>query len=231
MLDSRVGEPGGFVGELARYITPFRRRLGHWLTPATAMMPLLTDPARRRCIFSLANPGWVNSFTLHFSGDAAADGFPPTYTTNLFQGGSFDSRYNLNRTRLIPFPVAAESIRKVELSFILSGHYDMEFRPSTHTFTVNGVPFRVSSEGIAGTDMGCTANLRQGRAQPNEHGTWYTGRNFWCNGADVPVHRFDVTTAVAKVAPVNVTYHALGPGGTAPGGGEMVLSSVLAWSV
>ena len=90
--------------------------------------------------------------------------------------------------------------------------------------------------GVAATELGCTKHVRQGRVQPNEHGTWYTGRNFWCNGADVPVHRFDVTAAVAKSAPapVNVTYTASGPGGKAPGkqgGGNIVLSSVLAWSV
>lgn len=200
------------------------------MTPATAMMPLLTDPAKRKCIFSLANPGWVNDFKLRFSGDALTDGPPPAHTTNLFQGGSFDSRYNLNRTLLIPPPVAPAGIRHVELAFMLSGHYDMEFKPSSHTFTINGAPFTVSSEGVAGTPLGCTIGVRQGRVQPNEHGTWYAGRNFWCNGADVPVHRFDVTTAAKRAMPVNVTYHAVGPGGTAPAGGAMVLSSVLAWS-
>eukprot|EP01052_Picozoa_sp_SAG31_P036818 SAG31_NODE_4650_length_3068_cov_2.827888_1_plen_94_part_00 len=56
-----------------------------------------------------------------------------------------------------------------------------------------------------------------------------------CNGADVPVHVYDVTAAVAKTsgASVNVTYHATGPHGKQPGqgnkGGNIVLSSVLAW--
>ena len=27
----------------------------------------------------------------------------------------------------------------------------------------------------AGTGMGCSKHVRQGRVQPNEHGTWYTG--------------------------------------------------------
>ena len=46
-----LGEPGGFVGELARWITPFRRRVGRWLTPATPLMPLLLDPKNRSCAF------------------------------------------------------------------------------------------------------------------------------------------------------------------------------------
>ena len=104
-----------------------------------------------------------------------------------------------------------------------------------HTFTVNGKDFTWSSEGVAGTGEGCTKHVRQGRAQPNEHGTWYTGRNGWCNGADVPPRVFDVTTAVASGAQdkVNVTYHALAGGRKEPGsqGGNIVLSSSLAWYV
>jgi hypothetical protein len=107
--------------------------------------------------------------------------------------------------------------------------------PSTHTFTVNGKDFVWTSEGVAGTGLGCTKHVRQGRVQPNEHGTWYTGRNGWCNGADVPPRVFDVTSAVAAgtVDTVNVTYHALAGGRKEPGkqGGNIVLSSSLAWYV
>ena len=224
-----LGEPDAPRGELARIITPFRRRIGQFLTPATHLMPLLTDPDRRRCTFSLTNPdpGWVNMFKLRFSGDAATEGAPPVHTTFLFKGGSFDSSYNQNRTLAIAEPPG--TVRKVELAVTLSGHNDMEFQASTHTFYVNGESFSTTSEGVAGTDMGCTGGVRQGRVQPNEHGTWYTGRNFWCNGADVPVHHFDVTAAVAKASPVNVTYRATGPGGSSPVSGEIVLTSVLAW--
>jgi hypothetical protein len=84
-------------------------------------------------------------------------------------------------------------------------------------------------------EMGCTTGVRRGRVQPNEHGTWYTGRNGWCNGADVPVRSFDVTSAATTSGSVvNVTYRAYGPSGKEPGqankGGNIVLSSVLAWS-
>ena len=81
--------------------------------------------------------------------------------------------------------------------------------------------------------MGCATGVRAGRAQPNEHGTWYTGRNGWCNGADVPVRLFDVTAAAAKASPVNVSYRAAGPAGKPPGaqgGGNIVLSPALAWT-
>ena len=93
--------------------------------------------------------------------------------------------------------------------------------PTTHIFVVNGAEFRWSSEHVAGTGMGCTEHVRTGRVQPNEHGTWYTGRNGWCNGADVPVHVFDVTAAVVgkavgRASAVNVTYRAMGPGACRP---------------
>ena len=86
--------------------------------------------------------------------------------------------------------------------------------------------------------MGCAKDVRRGRVQPNEHGTWYTGRNGWCNGADVPVRQFDVTAAATASKSddglTNVSYHAYGPNGKEPGqansGGNIVLSSVLAWT-
>ena len=142
-------------------------------------MPLLTDPQNRSCTFSLQNPGWVNNFKLRFSGHATKNSTPPSVTTHLFTGGSFDASYNMNRTLWLVPPTNSILVRRVQLSFILSGHGQMEFDPSTHYFTVNGDEFKWTSEGVAGTDMGCTTHVRQGSVQPNEHGTWYTGRNGW----------------------------------------------------
>eukprot|EP01043_Picozoa_sp_COSAG02_P046563 COSAG02_NODE_4367_length_5445_cov_2.017770_3_plen_610_part_00 len=148
-VQQQLGEPGGFVGEMARYITPFRRRVGHWLTPSTARMPYLTDTVNRSCAFQLSGPGgWASTISLRFSD---ADGPPPPQsTTQLFMGGSFDKNYNKNRTLIIN-PPRSQQARSVELSFILSGHGQCEFMATTHVFTVNGVDFRWSSEGVAGT--------------------------------------------------------------------------------
>eukprot|EP01052_Picozoa_sp_SAG31_P036819 SAG31_NODE_4650_length_3068_cov_2.827888_2_plen_488_part_00 len=178
----QLSEPGGFSGELARYITPFRRRIGHFLTPATTLMPYFLDESTRSCAFRLSGPGgWASTISLRFSGNEIADGAPPTITTELFQGGGFGSDYNDNRTMLVAKPAHGRgAVTKVELSFILSGHGECEFMPTTHVFFVNGDEFRWSSEGVAGTGMGCTRHVREGRVQPNEHGTWYTGRNGWC---------------------------------------------------
>jgi hypothetical protein len=49
--------------------------------------------------------------------------------------------------------------------------------------------------GDAGSPLGCAAQARFG-AEPNEHGTWYFGRDGWCDGQDVRPHVWDVTSAV-----------------------------------
>lgn len=38
---SLLGEPGGSITEMARFVTPYRRRVGHWLTDVTSLAPLL----------------------------------------------------------------------------------------------------------------------------------------------------------------------------------------------
>ena len=277
----RVGEPGGFRGELGRWVTPFRRRIGRFLTPATHYMPLLTG-ANRTCAFhmSSSSPSWVATIALRFTNSAesglgattveragagARVGAPPAVNTFLFSGGSFDLDYNTNRTLMVtwpplssqqqhrhhrqqqqqrktptaPPPTAAVAPRldaqpvKVVLAFTLSGHGECEFMETTHIFTVNGVDFQWSSVGVAGTAMGCSTQVRSGRVQPNQHGTWYTGRNGWCNGADVPVHLMDVTQAIMSrpSSAANITYHAYVGASSPPGkqGGNIVLASSLAW--
>ena len=100
-----LAEPGGYVGELARWITPFRRRIGHWLTPATTLMPYLTEEGKSSCAFHIQAPGgWVSTMNLRFSGSADKSGLPPSVTTPLFTGGDFGKDYNVNRTLQIPLP-------------------------------------------------------------------------------------------------------------------------------
>ena len=86
------------------------------------------------------------------------------------------------------------------------------------------------------------------RKVPNEHGTWYFGRNGWCDGLDVEPLLFDITAdvklavneaGVATAAPVANTlqYYALAypnpgmkSGGTQAGcGGTMTMSSYLVY--
>lgn len=48
----------------------------------------------------------------------------------------------------------------------------------------------------AGSEFGCTAFVGQGSV-PNEHGTWYYGRDGWCDGQDVKPLVWDITSALA----------------------------------
>lgn len=47
----------------------------------------------------------------------------------------------------------------------------------------------------AGTPYGCANKTSRG-AVPNEHGTWYFGRNGWCDGLDVKPLMWDITKAI-----------------------------------
>jgi hypothetical protein len=60
------GEAGGTVNEMGRWVTPFRRRGGRWLTPATQLLPRLNTT---NCTFALASPGddWIADVSLRFS--------------------------------------------------------------------------------------------------------------------------------------------------------------------
>ncbi len=59
-----------YAQELGRWITPFRRGVGHWLTDVTPLLPLLSS---QQCNFSanivswLNTPSWVISLNLRFN--------------------------------------------------------------------------------------------------------------------------------------------------------------------
>lgn len=74
--------------------------------------------------------------------------------------------------------------------------------------------------------------MRRG-SLPNEHGTWYSGRNGWCDGQDVAPLVWDITHAVQAEpgAQFDVSYYALSydVGGANPTdagcGGHIIMSS------
>lgn len=90
-------------------------------------------------------------------------------------------------------PRSPTATAAVQLAAIISGHGGCEFVPTSHHFVVNGVDFNTSTIAfdrfmLAGSKFGCTRQVPQG-AMPNEHGTWYYGRNGWCDGR-VSLHTF-----------------------------------------
>ena len=62
----------------------------------------------------------------------------------------------------------------------------------------------------AGSNYGCANKIVDG-ATPNEHGTWYFGRNGWCNGMDVVPLQWDITQSIdlSSTAPQLIEYYAL----------------------
>ena len=255
-------EVGGAPHELGRWVTPFRRRAGRWLTDVTSLAPALAAGA---CSFELqaAAGGWVVDASLRYSTRAAAAdadddgggggggvgewGVPfellplvwPNAQTN------FDSpAYNANRT--LEFTVPPGTAR-VALRALASGHGGCEFAPTSHHYDVaaaGGAPAGAFNSTdvardrfmLAGSALGCAAQVARG-AEPNEHGTWYYGRDGWCDGMDVKPLVWDVSAALSLDPSVvnTITYHALAydVGGANPTehgcGGGILLSNSLAF--
>lgn len=186
--------------ELGRWVTAFRRGIGHWLTDVSPLLPLLDSS---NCTFTMktvpwAMP-WIVSLNLRFgvsnqTGDVG-DKLRPFSVTSLYGGGTFDKNYN-GRYQPIKF-LAPPSTKKVELVAVVTGHGSDEngcgeFCVTSHHFFINGVFNNTRIFDTAGTALGCAGRVRDG-AVPNEHGTWLYGRGGWCDGLQVDPWRVDVT--------------------------------------
>ncbi|XP_010888174.1 uncharacterized protein si:dkey-256h2.1 isoform X2 [Esox lucius] len=187
--------------ELGRWITAFRRGIGHWLTDVSPLRPLFNN---ERCTFTMktvpwAMP-WVVSLSLRFTNSRAnlSDSLYPFTLMSLYNGGTFDKEYN-KRYEPIKFTVPA-STKKVELYAVITGHGSDnngcgEFCVTSHHFLVNGAFNNTRVFDSAGSALGCAMQVGEG-AVPNEHGTWLYGRGGWCDGLQVNPWRVDITTQV-----------------------------------
>ena len=220
---------GGANFELARYITPFRRGLGRWLTDVTPLLPLLFGDqaagAPATCAFTAATDAWsmpwFPSLSLRLDRAPAPARAPARALTSLWQTGAggnggiawgvaFDARYNDGENfppRAVDVPRGAT---RATLHAVFTGHGSdnnncAEFCVTTHAVTIGATTFAETFE-AAGTDEGCT-NATAAGALPNEHGTWLYGRDGWCDGSAVRPWVVDVTGAVDWAAGrVNVSY-------------------------
>ncbi|KAK9845998.1 hypothetical protein WJX81_008020 [Elliptochloris bilobata] len=209
--------------ELGRWVTPYRRRVGRWLTEASHLRPLLAGNGSvggRWCQFRLKTApwatGWRATLDLRLGIDDPLDGsrgeLAPVAARPLFQGGTFDANYNANRA---PARFATPAgIRRAVLAALITGHGSddnncAEFCPTTHTFTVNRAEHTLNFS-VAGTDFGCAAQVRSG-VIPNQHGTWLFGRAGWCPGGAVRPWLVDVTGDLLPAGgPMNaITYKGL----------------------
>lgn len=218
--------------EVGRWINPFQRRVGRWLT-STPLLPAFypSGDDSSVCNFTasigLNNP-WLVSLNLRFAhADAAAGepwpgeqpawGQPALALPVVFPNASdsFDGPgYNDNRTMLFRMGF---DVTRVAVAAIITGHSGCEFQPTSHHWIINGKergsntldPRYYDRFMQAGTPFGCANKTARG-AVPNEHGTWYFGRNGWCDGQDVKPIVIDVT-GMADLTPGamnNLTYYA-----------------------
>ncbi|XP_041041035.1 uncharacterized protein si:dkey-256h2.1 [Carcharodon carcharias] len=200
--------------ELGRWITPFRRRIGRWLTDVSPLLPLLNA---KQCTFTLKTVPWAMpwkpSLNLHFiKRSQLLSGYSsspyPYKLLQLFTGGIFNRNYN-KKYQPIRF-VVPSSTKKVELYAVITGHGSDEngcgeFCITSHHFVINGIYNNSRTFNNAGTPLGCANKVLEG-VVPNEHGTWLYGRNGWCDGQDVAPWRKDVTEQVNMTGINSIVY-------------------------
>eukprot|EP00596_Hydrurales_sp_CCMP1899_P003629 CAMPEP_0119036222 /NCGR_PEP_ID=MMETSP1177-20130426/3780_1 /TAXON_ID=2985 /ORGANISM="Ochromonas sp, Strain CCMP1899" /LENGTH=795 /DNA_ID=CAMNT_0006995731 /DNA_START=83 /DNA_END=2470 /DNA_ORIENTATION=- len=191
-------EVGGARFEIARYVTPFGRRVGRWLTDITPLIPLLTDPHCEEKLFqaSVGGERWIISSNLRFSEWGLEP--PKSYSSLYSSNQPFNTAYNEDRKLSIAVPNKG-NIRRVQLEAIITTHGSdeygcCEFLPTAHIFSVNGHEFNLTFD-KAGTPWGCSDMAAAGSV-PNEYGTWWYGRGGWCDGMDVQPWVVDVTPAI-----------------------------------
>ncbi|XP_038058293.1 uncharacterized protein LOC119729686 isoform X2 [Patiria miniata] len=193
--------------ELGRWITPFRRRIGRWLTDVSPLFPLINS---NMCTFTMKTVPWAKawkpSLNLRFSKDSTEGLLRPYKITPLFRGGTFNKSYNQNYKPHF-FTVPAD-VKKVQVYAAITGHGSDnngcgEFCVTSHHFVVNGHYNNITFSN-AGTALGCALRTPTG-VEPNEHGTWLYGRDGWCDGREVDPWVFNVTAQLTS-GQNNITY-------------------------
>eukprot|EP00794_Sanderia_malayensis_P003073 gene3073-3537_t len=193
-----------FAGEeLGRWITPFRRRIGRWLTAVKPLIPLFTSTS---CTFTMKTVPWAMawkpSLRIQLSGRVSQVEFENTLNPykikRLFRGGTFDKDYN-SRYSPKAFTVPSNA-KKVKFYAVITGHGSddnncAEFCVTSHDFVVNKKFKNTRVFSNAGTPTGCADRVKTG-VIPNEHGTWLYGRNGWCDGQEVDPWLEDITDQV-----------------------------------
>ena len=115
---SEASAAGTCSVELGRWISPFRRRIGRWLTDVSPLKPLLNDTF---CNFRLLTAAWaepwVVSLNLRFT--QAADQAAAAVVHPLFEGGTFNSTYNDRPALQVTLK---GSVAKVLLEAVITGH-------------------------------------------------------------------------------------------------------------
>ncbi|KAL3836195.1 hypothetical protein ACJMK2_021637 [Sinanodonta woodiana] len=184
--------------ELGRWISPFRRRIGIWLSDVSSLLPLL---AGQTCMFTMKTAPWampwIPSLWLRFSEpqlEGPGSAYPAEILSLYQPGATFDKNYNTHFTP-IQFQVPDDATQVI-IYAVITGHGSDEngcgeFCVTSHHFGVNGHINNITFSD-AGTALGCADQVSTG-VIPNEHGTWLYGRDGWCDGRNVFPWVIDVT--------------------------------------
>eukprot|EP01119_Soliformovum_irregulare_P018565 TRINITY_DN5727_c0_g1_i1.p1 TRINITY_DN5727_c0_g1~~TRINITY_DN5727_c0_g1_i1.p1 ORF type:complete len:672 (+),score=139.25 TRINITY_DN5727_c0_g1_i1:1533-3548(+) len=203
--------------ELGRWITPFRRRVGHWVTDISGLAPLLFSQ-NEYCNLSMTTDWWLPkpwmpSLNIRMYNKKV---YPvaPVELMPLFEGGTFDKNYN-SKYKPINFTIPMGTTN-VSLVAVITGHGSDnngcgEFCITSHHFVINGIP-NVINFTAAGSALGCADATPTG-VVPNEHGTWLYGRDGWCDGRQVNPWVVDVTSQINLQGENTIVYYGWFQGG------------------
>lgn len=224
--------------EIGRWITPYwRRGRQHYVLDASAMLGLLRAGGSTTFFVELG-PDWERATEWHASVSLRfrhTGGVPSAASAErAFTGGAFDATYNTSHAPFSFTPPAGTT--RVELVTLLTGHGQdgttqcAEWCDHRHTFSVNGTALpaiRHTGEPI-GSPLGCAARASEG-VIPGQLGNWTFERAYWCPGLAVEPIRTDITSMVTIGSPNMVSYAASFGTGTAPGMGDIDLSTYVVY--
>ena len=223
-----VRDENGANVEIARFITSYHRET-HWSVDATPMLVYLRKGGTQHLHWEFA-PSWNVQPTSTFLSLRFVNrkkGMQPTSVTKLWDGGGFNSKYDvLHPDQIAPIPAGA---KKVELWALITGHGSdtgtqcAEFCNHQHVFSVGGKTFtKVHPE--AGSSNKCMPNMDKGMT-PNQGGTWWFGRGGWCPGMQVDPWVADLAGAITNTT-ASLTYHGQLGGKTPPDGSANIDGAV-----
>lgn len=220
--------------ELVRWITPYwRAGSRRWAIDASPLLGLLTGGTTSFRIEM--GPSWERATVrdsrmvlrlLDRGGDRSVG------AERVYTGGNFNGDYNTNHAPTSFTPPS--SATRAELVVILSGHGQAqgsncaEWCDHRHQFSVNGTELdEIRPEGRIGS-LDCAPFAAQG-VPPGQFGNWAPLRAYWCPGLPVEAMRFDITKHVTMGKANDLTYTvSYGADGTPPGG-NISLTTYVAW--
>jgi hypothetical protein len=222
--------------EVARWISPFRRKEGNWVTDITPYIGLFTTSP---CTFFFSVYGtlkpWKANVEFIYYNETQPD-LEPFSIHPLYTGGAFNSKYNAQFQPF--FFTLPPTFKKVEIVALITGHgsdenFCCEFCVSSHHFVINNQTEFVDTFSEAGTAFGCTYHVPRG-ALPNEHGTWLYGRGGWCDGQQVDPWVIDITSNVNAMGQNFLRYFGYyqgkDPNPTKPGAYIIMSSYLVIWN-